>query len=569
MIQKRTLVLGLIVLVGVIGVTGWTLRDAIYARVFELTGEEATGGQVAGLMQLPLNLTKPSLKTEPYAIIEHSGINPFGVNTFLHHEVEVAKREEQVRLIAEAGFHWIRQEFPWEDIEIHGRGDFVDRRNDPTGVDAWIKYDNIVDLAGAYDLEIIARLSNPPAWSRAAGDDAGTFAPPDDFDDFAHFATALAGRYKGRIRYYQIWNEPNIYPEWGEQAVDPEAYTDLLCRAYRAIKAVDPDAVILSGALAPTAELSGRDLNDYIFLQRMYAAGAADCFDILSMQGYGLWSGPTDRRMRPLVVNYGRNQFIRDIMVRNGDAHKAIWISEMNWNAAPPDVFPAYGRVTLDQQARWAVLAYQRAQEEWPWVGVINLWYFKRASDDWLAERRPDAYFQMLEPDFTPLPIYDSMKAYANQPPVMYAGTHWADHWAVHYGAGWSPWLHQYDRARVSSQEAGPVTFTFEGTSLQVVFGPHETADYGITYRVDGGSLVTIAECCVSESLWQGRGGRHTVELQPTGTVVITHYVVRDEPRLTPGALVAGSLLLTGAWYVARRRHLLDEAKLTDERDSA
>lgn len=561
--RNEILVVLILVLAGVI----WVLMsgDALSARAFDLTGEEETGGQLRGIIQLPLNLANPSLKTDPYTAIDDTGVNPFGVNTFLHHEVEVAKREEQLRLIEEAGFRWIRQEFPWEDIEIHDRGDFIDRRNDPAGIDAWAKYDNIVDLAEAYDQQIIARLSNPPAWSRAAGDDNGTYAPPDDYEDFARYAAAVAERYRGRIRYYQIWNEPNIYPEWGENPVDPEAYTDLLCRAYRAIKAVDPEAVVLSGALAPTAELSGRDLNDYIFLQRMYDAGAGECFDILSMQGYGLWSGPTDRRMRPLVVNYGRNQFIRDIMVRNGDAHKAIWISEMNWNVAPEDIPAPYGRVTLEQQAEWAPLAFQRAQKDWPWIGVINVWYFKRASDDWLTERRPEAYFQMLEPDFTPLPIYESIKDYANQPPIMYAGNHWADDWAATYGDGWSPWLYELDRARVSADDAGPITFTFWGTSLRIIFGAHENPEHGITYQVDDEPPVLLQQCCAREMLWRGRRGLHTVEINPVGNVVITHFIVRDDPRLTPGALIAGALLLTGAWYVARRRHVLDEAEPIDE----
>ena len=117
---------------------------------------------------------------------------------------------------------------------------------------------------------------------------------------------------------------------------------------------MDPDIVVLSGVLAPTSELgalndfNANNVNDFVFLQRMYNAGAKDCFDILSVQGYGLWSGPTDHRLRPIVINYGRNQFIRDLMVKNGDAHKAIWISEMNWNAVPANsgIPPNFGRVT-------------------------------------------------------------------------------------------------------------------------------------------------------------------------------------------------------------------------------
>ena len=144
----------------------------------------------------------------------------------------------------------------------------------------------------------------------------------------------------------------------------------------------------------------------------MYDADAADCFDIMSVQGYGLWSGPTDHRQRPTHINYSRNVLVRDLMVQNGDAHKAIWISEMNWNPVPDEVLTAgyYGQVTLEQSARYAPLAYQRAQENWPWVGVINFWYFKRATD--LEKNQEWYYFRMAEPDFTLLPVYHSMQDY-------------------------------------------------------------------------------------------------------------------------------------------------------------
>jgi hypothetical protein len=322
------------------------------AWAFSLTGEEGTLAQVRGLLDLAAGSLRPGLDLRPDTPIEHADVNPYGINTFLHQEVEPAKREKQAQLIAEAGFHWIRQEFPWADIEIHGKGDFEDRRHEPYK-NAWEKYDEIVELAGTRGLEIIARLSSPPSWTRADGDARGPFAPPDNFADYADYAAAVAERYKGRIRYYQLWNEPNIYPEWGEQAVNPESYTELLCAGYAAIKKVDPEAVVLAGALAPTNELTGDNLNEFVFLQRMYDAGAGECFDIMSVQGYGLWSGPTDHRLSPITVNYSRHLYLRDIMVRNGDAHKAIWISEMNWNAVPPDsgLPPNYGQVTLDLPA--------------------------------------------------------------------------------------------------------------------------------------------------------------------------------------------------------------------------
>ena len=380
------------------------------------SGETAFLPQLKGLTDLAGGLLRPRPHLAPHELTAHADLSPFGVNVFLEQEVEPAKREQAVLMAAQAGFEWLRQEFPWEDIEIHAKGDFEDRRHQPYR-SAWDKYDHIVALAAQYNMGLLVRISNPPAWSRAEGDAAGTFAPPDDYSDFADFAAALAARYKGQVRYYQIWNEPNIFPEWGVYPTDPEAYTQLLKVGANAIRAVDPDAVIIAGALAATIDLDGttiggRGFSDLLFLQRMYDAGAAPYFDIMAAQGYGLWSGPTDRRMHPRVMNFGRPQFIRDLMVANGDGHKPIWISEMNWNAAPPDIGSRYGRVTLAEQAANLPLAYERIRADWPWLGVANAWYLKRATDHWEQNSQPEAYFRLLAPDFTPQPVYQSIQTY-------------------------------------------------------------------------------------------------------------------------------------------------------------
>ena len=192
----------------------------------------------------------------------------------------------------------------------------------------------------------------------------------------------------------------------------------LLKAGATAIRAVDPDAVIIAGALAATIDLdgtpeAGRNFNDLLFLQRMYDAGAAPYFDIMAMQGYGLWSGPTDHRMHPRVMNFGRNQFVRDLMVQNGDGDKPIWITEMNWNAVPDEIADKrFGQVTLTQQAAYLPLAYERIRTEWPWIGVANTWYLKRATDAWEQADKPEAYFRLLAPDFTPQPVYESMRTY-------------------------------------------------------------------------------------------------------------------------------------------------------------
>jgi len=440
------------------------------------TGEEGLREQIKGTLALIyLRLTTPEPLTEPYVPMAHTGVPPYGVNTFLEQEVEAEKVERSLALIAQAGFRWIRQQFPWEDIEISAKGDFWDHKWD---VSAWAKYDRIVDAAERHGVQIIARLDNPPAWSRARGDEPGwDKAPPDDYDDFGDFVHAVVSRYRGRVRYYQIWNEPNIYPEWGAQDADPAAYVRLLEIAYRRAKEADPDCVILSAGLAQTTEMGPRNLSDLVYLQRMYEAGAGRWFDVLGAQNYGLWTGPQDRRSSPDRTNYSRVQLLREVMVRHGDAHKPIWVTEVGWNAAPLELghFP-YGRTSVELQAEYTVEAYRRAQREWPWMGVMNYWFLRRPSDAEVDQ--PWYYFRMLEPDFTPLPVYHAMAELATAPPVLEIGYHQEDHWALRYEGDWMT-VEDDDAVLGAYAEAGSgdqLRFDFRGTDLIVVLRDAEQA---------------------------------------------------------------------------------------------
>jgi hypothetical protein len=547
----------------------WALRTPIRAHLSSVTGEEELREQVKGLVRLVvLRLTQPPLQLAPEIPIAYSGVNPFGVNTFLEQEVEPHKVEQALRMISEAGFRWIRQEFPWEDIEQRARGDFWDHK---WGISAWEKYDGIVDLANKYGLQVIARLDNPPAWSRADGDAGGTLAPPDDFQDFGNFVHTVVSRYKGKVKYYQIWNEPNIYPEWGEQPVDAAGYVRLLQIAYRRAKEADPDCIILSAGLAQTTETGPMNLSDLFYLQQMYDAGVKGYFDIMGVMAYGLWTGPGDHRASPELTNFSRPQLIREIMVRNGDEGKALWATEVGWNAVPPDfpAVPMFGRVTEQQQARYAVQAYQRAQDEWPWMGVLNYWFFKRATDTEIGQ--VFYYFRMVEPSFEPLPVYEAIKQYANQPPQVHWGFHQEDHWALDWEGQWQPVQDQQAVLGVlhrSDQPGDTLRFTFVGTELLLVVhtGPRggllgASIDgkpvEGVTLRSELDQynvLVPLAS--------DMRDGLHDVELvvagEPGAQVDIDGLLVRRRrPTWLPYAiLLTIALSLGAAWWMRSRQQI-------------
>ncbi len=358
----------------------------------------AVSGLVAGLIWLRFRLSA-YLGPRPIPFTE---VNPYGANFFLDREVEAWKQEKTLEMAREAGIIWIKQQFSWEEIEPQRKGEFD-----------WAKYDRIVDLAERYDMQIIARLDRPPAWARPSNPLPAS--PPDDLTDYGDFVYEFVRHYRGRIRFIQIWNEPNLSAEWGFQRVDAVAYTRLLEVAYRRAKEADAEVVILSAPLAITLEDAAMrgNHNDLIFLDEMYRAGAGQYFDILSANAFGLDLPPEDPP-DPGKLNFRRVELQREIMERHGDSHKPIWINEYGWNASPasfPDELLTWERVTPEQQADYTLRGIAWARQHWPWLGVVNIWYFRQVGD--VSPERAAFYFALVDPEFNPGPAYNALRAAA------------------------------------------------------------------------------------------------------------------------------------------------------------
>ena len=272
-----------------------------------------------------------------------------GVNVALE-QYDAAALQDNLTQIKIAGFTWLRQVFSWASIEPE-EGQFD-----------WAKWDQIVTQSK--DIHLIAVLDTAPLWAAASN-----LYPPTSTLQFANFARLFALRYGDRIDYYQIWDEPNLGDRWGGD-VNPVAYAELLRQTRDAIKQVDPTATIILAGLAPTVETGPRNLADWLFLRRLYEAGARDLFDVVAGKPYGFDSGPEDARISPNILNFRHFVLLREEMASHGDAGKALWASHFGWNTAANSI---WGRVTPEQQIGYARRALHYAAEAWPWTGVLVL----------------------------------------------------------------------------------------------------------------------------------------------------------------------------------------------------
>jgi hypothetical protein len=408
--------------------------------------------------------------------IAHTDVNPLGINTFLQAEPDPDKVAQMLDMIAAAGFSFIRQPFFWYEIEPEP-GVFWDTK---WNVSTWEKYDRIVELARQRDIEIIARLDKPPRWARAGQPnlDQCPDGPPTHYEDYARFVEAVVTRYRGKIRYIQIWNEPNLRNEWGCQPIDPAAFTRLLALAYQAAKRADPTVLVLMPGLAPTDQTGPENLSDLLFLEGMYQAGAAPYFDIASAMVYGYGYSPSDRRVEFARNNFSRVIQTREIMVRYGDHAKPLWVAEYNWVAFPPDwqgLPSVWGRpVTLEQQARYLYEGYLRAQREWPWIGVLCVWYFRwwLPPDDPANAADPTRGFAIVEWDLTPRPAFQLL---ARARPILdraWTGAYAADSRYWQASEGWERRATPAGQAWVPQYTAGTLEFLFGGPRVDLTLLP-------------------------------------------------------------------------------------------------
>lgn len=298
--------------------------------------------------------------------------------------------DQSLALARTAEFDTVVQLFPWREIEPT-RGQFH-----------WEATDRFVAGAEYYGLDLVIRLDQHPAWASQV--DLSLNAPPDNLDDYGQFVERVARRYRGRIRAYIIWNEPNLAIEWGGRPPDPAAFTQLLQVGYEAVKAGDPGALVVVAGLAPTNSHGAEAMDERLFLQEMYQAGAVAYFDVLAAHPYSFGQAPGAPASDSNHPAFSRVAELRAIMLENGDPYKPVWITEMGWTIDPPAGQLDIG-VSLEQQATYLVDALGLIRRDWPWVELVTVWNLSQpvAGD-------PFGGYSFLDSSGQPRPVYEAWR---------------------------------------------------------------------------------------------------------------------------------------------------------------
>lgn len=273
-------------------------------------------------------------------------------------------QREQVDMIADAGFRFIRMDFHWASIEKKkGEYDFE-------------AYDELVDSLARRGIRALFILD----YGNPLYDD--NLAPHTDEGRaaFAKFAAAGAAHFKGKGVLWELWNEPNG-GFWQPQP-NAEDYVKWAKTVYRALKKADPTCTVLAPALAGW---------DTAFLENAFKLGLLEATDVVSLHPYGS-AKPEDAailyaRTRELIARYARKG--KDYPIVSGEWGYSSWEKG----------------VSIETQADFIVRQFLSNMAS----GVrLSIWYDWR--DDGLDPNENEHHFGTVYNDLKPKPAYVATK---------------------------------------------------------------------------------------------------------------------------------------------------------------
>ena len=294
----------------------------------------------------------------------------YGIQAFLWWDNgEAGKHLDWVRLLS---FSHVKQTFAWRDLEPQ------------PGAWDWTQSDRIFGEIERRDLGIIVRLGQAPSWARASGQRSARDAPPPDLSRWADYCASVAERYQGKVAAYQIWNEPNLSREWGDNPPDPAGYVKLLAACSAAIRAADPAAILISAGLAPTGTYNDSAMPDDIYLDHMYRNSFQQHIDLVGVHAPGYSApeiSPDSEEAPQRWFTFRRVEDLRKIMLSYNDAERQMAILEFGYTTERINPDYKWFSVTEAQQAEMLERAYEYAIANWrPWIGLMSLIYLPDGS---------------------------------------------------------------------------------------------------------------------------------------------------------------------------------------------
>jgi hypothetical protein len=311
------------------------------------------------------------------ALPRAAAASPYGVDIHAPQGAQLGFVLDQVRA---AGIGWVRIDFVWSDVET------------APGVFDWSVYDALATAAEARGLTVYATLAYTPAWATHG---APTTGVPDDPGSWADFCARAAQRYASSIRYWGLWNEPNLSKFWSgtrQQYID-----DILI----------PGADAIHGASA-AAKVGGPELahvssSQWYYWLRDSLSQAGSHLDFVTHHVYDSdGNGAVTNRLNgstPFGGDPGLwtiiDPSVKEVLQNTGWWGRPFWLTETGWQS---------GEVSEATQAAY-------------YTGLLNDWFTGQPGQGWVGQL---FFYEIEDPPGSPS-TWGILRADASKKPAYVA----------------------------------------------------------------------------------------------------------------------------------------------------
>lgn len=351
--------------------------------------------------------------------------SPYGANA---HIPDAAT----LQALADAGIAWVRMDFNWFLIEPQ-KGEFH-----------FEVLDQAVDEARARGLHVFATLAYSPKWAVADPTcEDGTSnpcltKPPAHEKDWMDFVLETVRHFKGRVRHWGMWNEPNL-DAFFEGTLDD--YVDrVLVPGAQAVKWEDPGALVLGPELAGVTDSSQWNgdngscvlgictFNGWEIDLAQILDKAGSSLDVITHHFYkrnatALMGAVLDGEFDSLIGLVKTHSSLKEIVDKYTPS-KEVWLTEYGWETPAYGGWTGGGNVSEASQATYHA-AFLDAREQvvsgtWdgsendPWPNLARVFLYD--ARDSVVDGHLYA-FGILRVDGTPKPAWEAIQGFIEDHP--------------------------------------------------------------------------------------------------------------------------------------------------------
>lgn len=220
--------------------------------------------------------------------------------------------------------------------------------------------DYCVELAQRHGVELVYTLGITPKWAAARPNDSSpygdgpTASEPKNMDDWRNYVRTVATRYQGKIRYYEIWNEPNL-KHFFSGTVDQ--MVELAREAYTILKQVDPSITVVSPSLYA-------DWGGYKWFDQYFAKGGGKYADVIGAHYY-------IRKEKTPEDSLSMIREVQNVMAKYRLAQKPLWNTETGYGNRGENVFYS-AEGSMAYVARTYLINWASGVERFYWYAWDN-----------------------------------------------------------------------------------------------------------------------------------------------------------------------------------------------------